>query len=65
SMGQTGLSNKGMRNQDFRVLVKTACPAVLIECGYLTNPSEASLLYDSSFQDRIARAIANGIVASL
>ena len=65
SMGQTGLKDKGMRNQDFRVLVKTACPAVLIECGYLTNPSEASLLYDSSFQDRIARAIANGIVASL
>ena len=65
SMGQTGLKDKGMRNQDFRVLVKTACPAVLVECGYLTNPSEASLLYDSSFQDRIARAIADGIAAAL
>jgi len=65
SMGQTGLASKGMRNSDFRVLVRTACPAVLIECGYLTNPSEASLLYDSDFQDRIARSIANGIIASL
>jgi N-acetylmuramoyl-L-alanine amidase len=35
------------------------------ECGYLTNPSEAAQLYDSSFQDRIARAIADGIIASL
>ncbi len=65
SMGQTGLSSKGIRNADFRVLVRTACPAVLIECGYLTNPSEAALLDDSDFQDRIARSIADGIIASL
>ncbi len=65
AMGQTGLASKGMRNSDFRVLVRTACPAVLIECGYLTNPSEASLLYDSDFQDRIARAITDGIIAAL
>jgi N-acetylmuramoyl-L-alanine amidase len=64
-MRQTGLTDKGIRNQDFRVLVKTACPAVLVECGYLTNPSEASLLYDGAFQDRIARAITDGIVAAL
>ena len=65
SMGQTGLSSKGIRNADFRVLVRTACPAVLIECGYLTNPSEAALLDDSDFQDRIARSIADGIIAAL
>ena len=65
AMGQTGLSSVGIRNQDFRVLVRTACPAVLVECGYLTNPSEASLLDDSDFQDRIARAISDGIIASL
>jgi N-acetylmuramoyl-L-alanine amidase len=65
AMGQTGLSSVGIRNQDFRVLVRTACPAVLVECGYLTNPSEATLLDDSDFQDRIARAISDGIIASL
>jgi N-acetylmuramoyl-L-alanine amidase len=56
SMGQTGLESIGIRNKDFRVLVRTSCPAVLVECGYLTNPYEAGLLYDSDFQDRIARA---------
>jgi len=65
AMGQTGLASKGIRNSDFRVLVRTACPAVLVECGYLTNPSEASLLDDSQFQDRIARSIADGIIAAL
>ena len=65
AMAQTGLASVGIRNQDFRVLVRTSCPAVLVECGYLTNPYEAGLLYDSDFQDRIARAVANGIVNSL
>ena len=65
AMGQTGLASKGVRNADFRVLVRTACPAVLVECGYLSNPSDAALLRDSDFQDRIARSIANGIIAAL
>jgi N-acetylmuramoyl-L-alanine amidase len=65
AIGQTGLASVGIRSQDFRVLVRTSCPAVLVECGYLTNPSEAAMLYESNFQDRIARAIANGIVNSL
>ena len=65
AMGQTGLASNGVRNSDFRVLVRTACPAVLVECGYLSNPSEASMLYDNDFQDRIARSIADGIIASL
>lgn len=65
AMGQTGLSSVGVRNQDYRVLVRTTMPAVLVECGYLSNPSESDLLYDNSFQDRIARAITDGIIASL
>lgn len=65
SMSRTELSSIGIRSRDFRVLVRTSCPAVLVECGYLTNPYEADLLDDSGFQDRIARAIADGIVNSL
>lgn len=65
TMANTGLSSEGLRNADYRVLVRTDCPAVLVECGYLSNPSEAALLYESQFQDRIARAIADGIVKSL
>jgi N-acetylmuramoyl-L-alanine amidase len=64
-MSQTGLASLGIRNEDFRVLVRTTCPAVLVECGYISNPYEAGQLYDSDFQDRIARAIANGVVNSL
>ncbi|MHC5089818.1 MAG: N-acetylmuramoyl-L-alanine amidase family protein, partial [Planctomycetota bacterium] len=66
AMRQTGLSSVGIRDdRDFRVLVRTKMPAVLVECGYLTNPTEAAMLFKSDFQDRVARAIAEGIIASL
>ena len=29
-------------------------PAVLVECGYLSNPSEAAILYDGDFQNQLA-----------
>jgi N-acetylmuramoyl-L-alanine amidase len=54
AMGATGLSSRGVRQGDYIVLVNTRCPAVLVECGCLSNPREAALLYDGSFQDKIA-----------
>jgi N-acetylmuramoyl-L-alanine amidase len=61
AMMATGLSSRGVQGGDYVVLVNTNCPAILVECGCLSNPREAGLLYDSSFQDKIATAIANGI----
>jgi N-acetylmuramoyl-L-alanine amidase len=65
SMAETGLTDRGTQTANYRVLVETTGPAVLIEMGYLTNRREAALLRDDSFQDRLAEAIANGIVNSL
>lgn len=61
SMARTGLSSRGTQKADFRVLVRTQGPAVLIELGYLSNSSEARLLRNTSFQSRLAQAIASGI----
>jgi len=61
AMLRAGLTSRGTERADYRVLVQTRCPAVLIELGYLSNRDEARLLRSSSFQDRLARAIAEGI----
>ncbi len=61
AMASTGLPSRGVRGGDYVVLVNTRCPAILVECGCLSNPREAGLLYDSGVQDKIAAAIANGI----
>ncbi len=61
AMAKTGLDNQGVREADYKVLIYTQGPAVLVELGYLSNYQEAGLLKDSSFQNRLAEAIAKGI----
>jgi len=42
--------------------VRTVCPAVLVELGYLSNGREAARLASASYRQLVAEAIANGIV---
>ncbi|MFW5914839.1 MAG: N-acetylmuramoyl-L-alanine amidase, partial [Planctomycetota bacterium] len=48
SMGRTGMENRGVRTADYRVLVKTRCPAVLVELGFLSNRKEANELANAT-----------------
>ena len=49
-------------NSSYYVLRRTSMPAVIVECGFLTNPSEKAQLLEADYQDRIAWAIYMGIV---
>jgi N-acetylmuramoyl-L-alanine amidase len=53
------------KTANFRVLVKTRCPAVLVELGYLSNARQARRLFDRDHQDNLARAIADGVAEVL
>lgn len=48
-----------VRRPNLHILRATNCPAVLVECGFLSNPTDAALLTHEPH--RIARAIAAGI----
>jgi N-acetylmuramoyl-L-alanine amidase len=61
SMSGTGLNSFGVQRANYHVLTDTRGPAVLVELGYLSNRSEAALLRNASFQDRLAQAVADGI----
>lgn len=39
------------------ILYHAKSPAVMVECGFLSNPGEAALLQDSSYQGKMAFAI--------
>ncbi len=57
----TGLRNRGMQvRTNLYVLRKTAMPAVLIELGFITNPTEAALMRDNP--SLFARGIYDGIL---
>ena len=46
------------------VLKKIVCPAVLVECGFLSNPQEARRLCDDSYQKKIAICIFSALATS-
>jgi N-acetylmuramoyl-L-alanine amidase len=56
-----GTRSRGVKQAPFRVLMRTAMPAVLIETSFLSNPAEEKKLQNEEFLDKIAFAIFNGI----
>lgn len=52
-------------NESYYLLKKTPTPTVIVECGFLSNPTEADLLLDDSYQNKLVRAIYMGIVSYL
>lgn len=53
--------NRGVRRRGYYVLRKTRVPAVLVECGFLTNPTEAANVQSASYRQKLATEIAAGI----
>lgn len=43
------------------LLTHAHCPAVLVECGFLSNPQEEQLLQDPAYQKKLAAVIAAGL----
>lgn len=57
----TRANDRSVRGSGFYVVAKTSMPAILVETGYVTNPSEARNLSNPSYQKLMADAIARGI----
>jgi N-acetylmuramoyl-L-alanine amidase len=55
-------ANGGVHTANFRVLRLANCPAVLVECGYLSNRSEGNKTRDWEYRELLADRIAEAIV---
>ena len=47
---------------EYRVLVETQMPAVVVEVGFLSNPAEEALLATSAYREKIAEALYQGLL---
>ena len=59
SEGNKGRVEKA--NDNYYLIMNVKSPAVIVECGFLSNPEESKLLTDESYQDKIVKAIVEGI----
>jgi len=55
-------ANRGVHTANFRVLRLATYPAVLVECGFLSNRAEGGEARDSEYRDMLADRIAEAIV---
>ena len=56
---------KEKANDNYYLLKKAQSPIVIVECGFLSNPSEAALLSSEGYQDQIAWILHMGILQYL
>ena len=59
------LHNSKPINTSLAVLRSPQIPSVLVETGFISNPTEEKLLFQRSHQDKLARAITKAVVQYL
>jgi N-acetylmuramoyl-L-alanine amidase len=53
--------NRGVRRRGFFVLRRTTIPSVLVECGFLTNATEANYAQSAAYRQKLAEEIGRGV----
>ncbi len=59
---RTDATNRGIKARELYVVRHTRCPAVLVEGGFMNNPLDARLIANPEYRDRLAKAIAEGVM---
>lgn len=58
-----GITNRGIKHRnDLYILNNQSRPAVLLELAFISNPQERELLFNPTYQNKVAEAIVKGIV---
>lgn len=57
----SGATDRGVKHARFVVLIGTRVPAILIETGFVTNPTEGQKLNSDNYQQKLATAIVRGV----
>ena len=59
---KTDFEDRGIRRAGFMVLRQLQMPGILVEAGFMSNPSDAKKIYSAAHRKVVARAIADAVV---
>ncbi len=60
-LGQIPMVDRGLKHAHFAVLRRSERPAVLVECGFVSNAAEGALISSGTWRARIAEAVVDGV----
>lgn len=58
----TGRKSRGVSQARFYVIRKTTMPAVLLECAFISNPTEENIALNSDWREGVARGVTRGVM---
>lgn len=64
-VASTAASDRGIKERSLYVTRRVRGPAVLVEGGFVSHPGEARLLGDPAYRQKLADAVADGIIRYL
>ena len=60
-----GSVNRGVKTAEHAVTKRSYMPSSLVEVGFISNEDELRNMTDEEYQDKVAKGIAEGILATL
>ena len=60
-LGHVPMVDRGIKHARFAVLRHSTVPAILVECGFVSNKAESTLISSSAWRSSVAEAIVDGV----
>ena len=61
TLSYTGAASRGIKCGNFHIVREANMPAILVEGGFITHPQERDQLKDTTYLNRLAKGVAEGI----
>ena len=59
---QLGTVDRGVKRARWTVLRDLTCPGIMVEAGFITNPTEGRRIKEAAYRQKIAKVVSEGVL---